>query len=80
VLPQVEFPYNATHALGIVHIPFEAYFGFSLEEPSYGLFTMRPSISVSQDATGRLKQLRELQYARSYNRTYMSCKVVQNRR
>jgi hypothetical protein len=29
MLPQVEFAYNATRAVGIEHAPFEANFGFS---------------------------------------------------
>jgi hypothetical protein len=49
--PQVEFAYNASRALGIEHTPFEANFGFSIEEPHDLLFRMRPSIIVSQDAT-----------------------------
>jgi putative transposase len=51
LLPQREFAYNASRALGIEHTPFEANFGFSPEEPSDLLFNMRPSISLSQDAT-----------------------------
>jgi hypothetical protein len=47
LLPQVEFAYNASRALGIEHTPFEANFGFSHEEPPDLLFSMRPS----QDAT-----------------------------
>jgi hypothetical protein len=50
-LPQVEFAYNYSPALGIEHTPFEANFGFSLEEPPDLLFSMRPSIPISQDAT-----------------------------
>jgi hypothetical protein len=50
LLPQVELAYNASRALGIEHTPFEANFGFSLEEPHDVLFSMRPSIPVSQDA------------------------------
>jgi hypothetical protein len=60
LLPQVEFAYNASHALGIEHTPFEASFGFSLEEPPNLLFSMRPSILVSQDATERLRLLHEV--------------------
>jgi hypothetical protein len=33
LLHEVEFAYNASRALGIEHTPFEAYFGFSHEEP-----------------------------------------------
>jgi hypothetical protein len=33
MLPQVEFAYKHTRALGIEHTPFEADFSFSLEEP-----------------------------------------------
>jgi putative transposase len=50
LLPQVEFAYNASRALGIEHTPFEANFGFSHEESPYMLLSMRPSILVSQDA------------------------------
>jgi putative transposase len=49
--PQVESAYSASRALGIEHTPFEANFGFSLEEPPDLLFSMRPSIPFSQDAT-----------------------------
>jgi hypothetical protein len=59
-LPQVEFAYNASPALRIEHTPFEANFGFSLEEPPNLLFSMRPSISISQDASARLKLLQEV--------------------
>jgi hypothetical protein len=38
MLPQVEFTYNASRALGIEHTPFEASFGFSPEEPLDLLF------------------------------------------
>ena len=55
LLPQVEFAYNASRALGIEHTPFEANFGFSLEEAPDLMFSMRPSIPVSQDATYRLR-------------------------
>jgi hypothetical protein len=55
LLPQVEFAYNAARTLGIEHTPFEANFGFSPEEPPDLLFSMRPSIPVSQDATERLR-------------------------
>jgi hypothetical protein len=55
MLPQVEFAYNASRALGIEHTLFQANFGFSLEEPPNLLFIMRPSISLSQDASKRLK-------------------------
>jgi hypothetical protein len=44
LLPQVEFAYNASRALGIEHTPFKANFGFSHEEPPDLLFNMRPSI------------------------------------
>jgi hypothetical protein len=60
LLPQVEFAYNASRALGIEHTPFEANFGFSPEEPPYLLFRKRPSIPVSQDATERLRLLQEV--------------------
>jgi hypothetical protein len=59
-LLQVEFVYNATRALGIEHTPFEANFGFSLEEPLDMLFNMRPSIPVSQNPLERLKLLHEV--------------------
>jgi hypothetical protein len=51
LLPQVEFAYNASRALGIEHTPFEVNFGFSPKESLDMLFSMRPSIPVSQDAT-----------------------------
>jgi hypothetical protein len=57
MLPQVEFAYNATRALGIEHTPFEANFGFSLEKPPDVLFIMRLSIPVLQNALERLKLL-----------------------
>jgi hypothetical protein len=57
LLPQVRFAYNATRALGIEHTPFEASFGFSLEKPHDLLFSMRPSIPDSQDATKWIKLL-----------------------
>jgi hypothetical protein len=60
MLPQVEFAYNVSRALGIEHTPFEADFGFSHEEPPDMLFSMRPSIPVSQDATERLRLLKEI--------------------
>jgi hypothetical protein len=56
----VEFAYNASRALGIEHTPFEADFGFSHEEPPDLLFSMPPSIPVSQDATQRLRLLKEI--------------------
>jgi hypothetical protein len=57
LLPQVNFAYNASRALGIEHTPFEASFGFSLGEPPDLQFNTRPSISFSQDASQRLKLL-----------------------
>jgi hypothetical protein len=60
LLPQVEFAYNASRALGIDHTPFEANFGIFPEEPPDMLFSMRPSIPVSQDATERLRLLHEV--------------------
>jgi hypothetical protein len=60
LLPQVEFAYNASRALGIEHTPFEANFGFSPEEPPDMMFSMRPSIPVSQNATDRLRLLQEV--------------------
>jgi hypothetical protein len=55
MLHQVQFAYNATRALGITHVnTHEANFGFSHEEPLDLLFSMRPSIPVSQDAFERL--------------------------
>jgi hypothetical protein len=58
--PQVEFAYNATRALGIEHTPFEANFGFSLEEAPGMVFGMPLSIAASQDTTQRSKSVREL--------------------
>jgi hypothetical protein len=60
ILPQVEFACNASRALGIEHTPFEASFGFAHEEPLHLMFSMRPSIPVSQDASERLRQLHEV--------------------
>jgi transposase InsO family protein len=60
LLPQVEFAYNASRALGIEYTPFEANFGFSHEEPLDLLFSMRPSIPVTQNATERLRLLQEV--------------------
>jgi hypothetical protein len=60
LLPQVEFAYNASRALGIKHTPFKANFGFSLEEPPHLQLIMRPSIPVSQDAATRLRLLQEV--------------------
>jgi hypothetical protein len=51
LLKQVEFAYNASRALGIEQSPFEANFAFSPQELPDMLFSMRPSIPVSQDAT-----------------------------
>jgi hypothetical protein len=59
LLPQVEFAYNASRALGIEHTPFEANFGFSPEVPP-DLLCMRPSILVSQDATERLRLIQKI--------------------
>jgi hypothetical protein len=60
LLPQVEFAYNASRALGIEHTSFEANFWFSPQEPLDMLFSMRPSIPVSQDALERLGLLQEV--------------------
>jgi hypothetical protein len=60
LLPQLEFAYNASRALGIEHTPFEANFGFTPEEPPDLLFSMRPSIPVSQDATEGLRLLHDV--------------------
>jgi hypothetical protein len=60
MLPLMEFAYNATRGLGIERTPFEANSGFSHEEPSHILFSMRPWIPVSQDAYDRFKLLHEL--------------------
>jgi putative transposase len=60
LLPQVEFAHNTSRALGIEHTPFEANYGFSPEEPPDLLFSMRPSIPVSQDAAERLRLLQEI--------------------
>jgi hypothetical protein len=59
LVPQVEFAYNATRAQGIKHTPFESNFGFSHEESPNLLLSMRPLISVSQDASERLRLLHE---------------------
>jgi hypothetical protein len=59
LLPQVEFVNTASRALGIEHTPFEANFGFYHEEPPDLMFSMRPSIPVSQDARERLRLLQE---------------------
>jgi hypothetical protein len=56
----VEFAYNASRALRIEDTPFEASFGFSHEEPPDLMFSMRPSIPVSQDASERLRLLHEV--------------------
>jgi hypothetical protein len=56
----VEFAYTASRALGIEHTPFEANFRFSPEEPPDLLFSMQPSIPVSQDAIERLRLLQEV--------------------
>jgi hypothetical protein len=50
-LPQVEFTCNASRALGIEHTPFKVSFGLSPDKPPNLLFSMRPSIPGSQDAT-----------------------------
>jgi hypothetical protein len=60
LLPQVEFAYTATRALGNEHTPFDPIFSYSLEEPLNMLFNMRLSVPVSPDATKRLKLLQEL--------------------
>jgi hypothetical protein len=60
MLPQVEFAYKATRALGIEHTPFKASFGFSPGEPLDLLFSMRPSIPVSKDQKERLKLLQRV--------------------
>jgi hypothetical protein len=60
LIPQAEFAYNASRALGIKHTPFEANFGFFHEETLDLLFSMRPSIPVSQDASERLRLLQEV--------------------
>jgi hypothetical protein len=52
--------WNAYRALGIEHTPFEASFELSLEEPHDLLFSMRPSILISQDALERLRLLHEV--------------------
>jgi hypothetical protein len=59
MLPQVEFANNASRALGIEHTPFEANFELSHEDPPNLLFSMRPSIPVSQDASKRLSLLKK---------------------
>jgi hypothetical protein len=60
MLPQVEFAWNATRALGVEHSPFEANSGFSLEEPYNLVFSLRPSIPVSQDVTEWLRLMQEV--------------------
>jgi hypothetical protein len=60
LLPQVEIAYNATCALGIERTPFETNFGSSLDEPINLMFSMRPSIPLSQDASEQLKLLQEV--------------------
>jgi hypothetical protein len=55
VLPQVEFAYNASRALGFEHTPFEANFGFSHEKAHDILFSMRPEIPILQDLSKRLR-------------------------
>jgi hypothetical protein len=60
LLAQVEFAYNTSRALGVEHTPFEANFGLSPEEPLDMMFSIRPSILVSQDATERLRLLKEI--------------------
>jgi hypothetical protein len=81
LLTQVEFAYNASRALGIEHAAFEANFGFSPEEPPDLLFSMRPSIPVSHDATERLRLLRDVHtmYAQCYSCAKTRCKRAQNR-
>jgi hypothetical protein len=56
----VEFAYDTSRALGIEHTPFEANLGFSPKEPPGLVFSMRPSIPVSQDTTERLRLLQEV--------------------
>jgi hypothetical protein len=56
----VEFAYNASRTILIKHIPSEANFGFSLEKLHGMLFNVRPSISVSHNATERLQLLHEV--------------------
>jgi hypothetical protein len=60
MLHMVEFACNATRAIGFEHKPVEANFGFTHEERADMLFYMRTSLIVSQDATERLRQLREV--------------------
>jgi hypothetical protein len=71
LLPQVEFAYKASRALGIEHTPFEANFGFSLEEPPDPMLSMRPSIPVSQDASSGWNSCKKytLWYIRCYSCT-----------
>jgi hypothetical protein len=49
-----------SRARNLAHPPFEANFGFSLEEPHELLLRMRPSIPVSEDALERLRLLQEV--------------------
>jgi hypothetical protein len=60
VLPQMEFAYIASRALGIEHTPFVANFGLSHGEPPHLVFDMRPSISLLQYASKRLELLHDV--------------------
>jgi hypothetical protein len=60
MLHQGGFVYNTSCELGIEHTPFEANSGLSLEEPPDLVFTMRPLIPISQDASELLKLLQEV--------------------
>jgi hypothetical protein len=80
LLPQVEFAYNASRALGIEHTPFEANFGFSLEEPPDLLFTMGPQFRFrkTQQSGNDCYMKYILWYILCYNYTRTRCKRAQN--
>jgi hypothetical protein len=59
-LPQVDFAYNTSHALGIEHTPFEANYCSSPKEPLDLLLPMRPSIPISTATNEQLQQLRKV--------------------
>jgi hypothetical protein len=54
-LPQADFAYNASRALGIEHTPFERSFGFSPPEPPDMLYPIRPPVHGSSTAQDRLR-------------------------
>jgi hypothetical protein len=77
-LPQVEFAYNASRALGIEHTPFEGIYGFSHEEPPDLLLPIRPSIPISEAAHERLQHLSEVHqlFSLCYEFTKMTCRLL----